>query len=84
MGTQVSALTQALGGYARAQATPDIAGGQLTMPAGMTASALGGSVAALGEQMRQYQASTGLSGGATAHTDEWFRKPAQPGMLAAK
>jgi hypothetical protein len=92
VGTQVSALAQALGGYAQAQAAMDTAGGQLTMPAltaasagmGAAQSALGGSVAALGEQIRQYQASTGLSGGAAAHADEWFRKPAPTGMLAAR
>jgi hypothetical protein len=90
--TQVSALAQALGGYAQAQAATGTAGGQLTMPAltaaaaGMNAaqSALGGSVAALGEQIRQYHAGTSLGGAATAHTDEWFRKPAPAGMLAAR
>ena len=92
VGMQVSAMAQALGGYALAQATADAAGGRLTVPAlaGVAAgvappsSALDSSVAALGDQMRQYHASTGLSGGVGAHTDEWFRKASPVGMLAAK
>jgi hypothetical protein len=45
---------------------------------------LNGSVAVLTDQLRQYQANSGLSNSASAHTDEWLRKPTVTGMLAAK
>jgi hypothetical protein len=92
---QVSAMTQALGSYAQSQAAPDASAQHLTMlggtmPAGGQASSvsgaagLNGNVAALTEQLRQYQSHTGLSNSASAHTDEWFRKQTVTGMLAAK
>ncbi|MEO5935208.1 MAG: heme utilization protein, partial [Duganella sp.] len=88
--TQVSALAQALGGYAQAQAeqaglpaTPSlIAAGASGERA--PASGLSGNIASLAEQMKRYDASTGLSGSVTAHATEWFRKPNDNGILAAK
>ena len=79
-GTPVQQLT--LPG-ATPQGTPALA---LASGAGAAAgmAGLNSNVAALTEQLRQYQSHTGLSNSASAHTDEWFRKQPVPGILAAK
>jgi len=46
---------------------------------------LAGNVAALAEQLKHYDATTSLSGSATAGEPDWFRKQnSTSGILAAK
>jgi hypothetical protein len=87
----VSALTQAIAGYGQQDAAGSGSnpGGTLTTPAeaaqaSAASASLSGSVAALGEQMRQFDAATGLSGSATAQGEQWLRKPDANGILAAR
>jgi hypothetical protein len=86
LATHTSSLTQAINSYAQqADSSASSNGaGQLNQPG--SDSSLNNAVAALSSQLMQYQATTPLSGSATAQHDDWLRKQtsSSQGILAAK
>jgi hypothetical protein len=85
---RVSALSQAMAGYASAADTAQ-AGGTLSLPSGNAgdANALSGQVAALAQQLEQFRlpSATGAAELANSADTDWYRRsPPLNGILAAK